>query len=309
MSINLFVGDNNQELADNAKNYDLTAFLVDNKNYKKFLESNHSNQITVYTSSADLPKITDTCSVFFDVLSKADAIFYCPPTKWSDATNKFSWNSQQRITEYYLHCINLEKNNVHGLDISLYAQSSYLNLIETRQTDSPCLWITGCSFSVGVGVELNQRYGQLIADKIGYPVYHLTESGASIEWSADQILRSDIQKGDIVVWGMTKEFRGPRALNGKVVRESNPDALLSETRLYKAITSVHQVVNFCRAVGCQLVMFPIITSENLRLMLDSINEYIQLPYHIGYLDLGNDGIHAGPLQHRTWANHVLKRIL
>lgn len=309
MSITLFVGDNNQELADTAKNYDSTAFLVDNKNYKKFLESDHSNQITGYTSSADLPKITDNRSIFFDVLSKADKIFYCPPVKWSDATKEFSWNSQQRFTEYYLNCINLEKNNVHGLDLTPYAHSSYLDLVETRQTDNPCLWITGCSSSLGVGVELNQRYGQLIADKIGYPVYHLTERGASIEWSADQILRSDIRKGDIVVWGLTTEFRGPRALNGKVVRENNPDALLSETRLYKAITSVHQVVNFCRAVGCQLVMFPIITSENLQLMLHSVEEYIQLPYHIGYLDLGNDGIHGGTLQHLTWANHVLKRIL
>ena len=103
MTITLFVGDNNQELADFAKQHNPAAFLVNTSNYKFFLSTEYSKDITVYSSFSDLPKITSTDAVFFEVLKKADNIFYHPPLKWSDHSNNFSWNRNQTITEYLVN--------------------------------------------------------------------------------------------------------------------------------------------------------------------------------------------------------------
>lgn len=76
-------------------------------------------------------------------------------------------------------------------------------LADKRKTDSPQVWVSGCSFADGHSVDKNQRYGQIVADSLGKEVSFLSILGASIPWSADQILRSDIRKGDIVIWGLT----------------------------------------------------------------------------------------------------------
>ena len=70
MTITIFVGDNDAGLATTAQKTDPAAFLIDHKNYKFFLSTEYSNDITVYTSFSDLPKITATDAVFFEVLKK-----------------------------------------------------------------------------------------------------------------------------------------------------------------------------------------------------------------------------------------------
>ena len=137
---------------------------------------------------------------------------------------------------------------------------------------------------------------------------HLTKGGTSIEWAKDQILRSDIKKNDIVIWGLTQEVRAPRAINGQLATENDPNILLNETSLYRALSSVHQVVNFCKKISAQLVIFPIICSENLQLLIHNLDEYYQLPYQTKFLDIGTDSIHPGPIQHQVWAEFIFKQL-
>jgi hypothetical protein len=309
MTINLFVGDNDYCLAEQAKIYHPAAFLIDFDNYKKFLKTVYVEDITVYTSFSDLPKITGTDAVFFEILKKSDNIFYCPTLKWSDHSDNFSWNSNQTITEYFLYHINLLKNNVQGLDLTAYRNSNYLSLNDTRKTDNKQLWVSGCSIAHGVGVSEHEKFGTLVSNKLNLPVSHLTKGGSSIEWAKDQILRSDIRKNDIVIWGLTQEVRSPKAINKKVIAESNPDILLNETSLYRAVTSVHQVINFCRKISARLILLPIICSEHLQLLIHNLDEYYQLPYQTKPLDLGTDGAHPGPIQHRVWADLVYEHLL
>jgi hypothetical protein len=307
MTITLFVGDNDHTLAATAQKMDPKAWLIDYNNYKNFLLTEHNEDITVYTSFSDLPKITSTSAVFFEILKKVDNIFYCPPIKWSDHSDNFIWNNNQIITEYFLYQIALIKNNVQGLTLDHYY--NYLELAELRKTEKKQLWVAGCSIAHGVGVDNHEKFGALISNKLELEVSYLTKGGSSIEWATDQILRSDIRKNDIVIWGLTQEVRAPLAVNGSVQWEKDPNILLNETSLYRAVTGVHQVVNFCKKMSAQLMLLPIICSEQLQLQIHRLHEYHQLPYRTQFLDLGTDNIHPGPAQHQEWADIVCQTLL
>ena len=307
MTITLFVGDNDHTLAATAQKMDPKAWLIDHNNYKNFLSTKHNEDVTVYTSFSDLPKITSTSAVFFEILKKVDNIFYCPPIKWSDHSDNFIWNNNQTITEYFLYQTALIKNNVQGLTLDHYY--NYLALAELRKTEKRQLWVAGCSIAHGVGVDNHEKFGALISNKLDLEVSYLTAGGSSIEWATDQILRSDIRKNDIVIWGVTQEVRAPLAVNGRVRWETDPNILLNETSLYRAVTGVHQVVNFCKKISAQLILLPIICSEQLQLRIHRLHEYHQLPYRTQFLDLGTDNMHPGPTQHQEWADIVCQTLL
>lgn len=309
MTINVFVGDNDQSLVKHATSFDPTAFLITTKNYELFLNTKHTSDITVYTSFSDLPKIDSNNAPLFEILDKADYIFYRPPVTWSDDFGKFDWNSSKRITEWFLYCINSEKNNVNNLDLTEYQNSKYLELTNKRSNlESSVLWISGCSISHGVGVKESERYGELLSSEMTLPVTYLTKGGSSLKWQSDQILRSDIRKDDIVVWGLTQEVRTVKVVNGNVSSEHDPDIRLSELRLYDAVTEVHQVVNFCRKIQCRLILLPLISSEALNLLLVHLAEYTHLPYRTKTLDYGTDNLHPGPKTHQWYAKYALDKI-
>jgi hypothetical protein len=72
---------------------------------------------------------------------------------------------------------------------------------------------------------------------------------------------------------------------------------------------VHQVVNFCKKISAQLILLPIICSEQLQLRIHGLHEYHQLPYRTQFLDLGTDNMHPGPAQHQEWADIVCQTLL
>ena len=309
--ITLFVGDNVEYLANHAKSHDSNAFLIDFSNWKKILKNySPEDRFTAYTSLSDLPKIDEHISVLWELLKIAHTIYYVPPEVWSDHSKDFQWNEQQTLTEYYLYQQQLSGKEVHGLDLIHCQTSGYLELTDKRNNDDKLLWISGCSISHGIGVDTREKYGHLIGNTLSMTACYLTMPGSSLEWQADQILRSDIRKSDIVIWGLTNEKRAPIAKNGEVL--SWPDDTiedveyrLHETRFYKAITSVFQVINFCKKIGCKLILLPIISSEKLQMSLIGQESYHQLPYQIKFLDLGSDGTHPGPKQHQFWTNFCL----
>jgi len=317
MSIALFVGDCDSTVASQATNFDSSAYLVDFSNYKEFLEKNNQD-ITAYTSAADLPKITQTEAVFYQVLQKADVIYYCPPTKWSDYTDEFTLQNMKQITEYFLYLIHLEKNNVQGFGLSEYANNSYLNLQNKRRksNNQTQLWIAGCSVTAGLGVNPDKRFATLVAKNFGGQFVDLSKGGSSIEFAADQILRSDLQQGDVVLWGLTSEYRAliwnrkkmqSDAINPYTFDYQNTnkaDDIVDETRLFKAVISYSQVENFCQKIGAKLIAIPIICSEALQLMLHAHECYYQIPYMPCYLDLGSDNQHPGPKHHQWYADQI-----
>jgi hypothetical protein len=323
MTVTLFVGDCTEYLADVAKQHDPLAYLIDFSNYKEYLNSSNTN-IIAYTSFSDLPKISKTQTVFYDVLNRADKIYYRPPVVWSDHTDEFNLQNQKHITEYFLYLINRVKNNVQGLDITSYTDSAYLKLQDQRTTDTRQLWVAGCSITAGVGVEVDEKFSVKIANNFNNVFLDLSKGGSSLEFAADQILRSDIRVGDFVVWGLTSEYRAPfwdrvsqRCLavnpyNFDHKKTNRADSIVDETRLYKAVVVYNQVANFCNKIGAHLIAIPIICSEHLQLILHQHPNYYQLPYQAVPVDFGNDNLHPGPKQHQLYAdqiNAIIKKIL
>lgn len=307
MTITVYVGDNDSSLAINATTHNNNAYLVHTKNYNEFLNYTTTNDITVYTSLTDLPKINNERSVLFDILQKADNIVYSPPLKWSDASSEFNLTSQKMLIEYYLLLINNTKNNVTGLPLTV-SENKYLKLADKRTSTANALWVAGCSIPHGVGVLTNEKFGTIVAKTLNMPMVNITKGGSSIEWASDQILRSNMQTGDIVVWGLTSEYRAPLWNRGEVVGETNGAILIEETRMYKAITAVHQVINFCNKAEVKLILLPLICSEQMRVYLNDEPDFYQLPYQTKPLDYGSDNAHPGPKQHKFWADFCLTAI-
>jgi hypothetical protein len=310
MTITVFVGDSDDSIAKKAKKHDLNAFLVDHSNFEYFLKINNCETVTVYTAHSDLPKITNDRCVLYEVLDKADVIYYFPPLKWSDQHGEFSVTNQQSLTLYFLSLINSKKSNVLNLDISSYQNNNYIRLRNTRSSTEKVIWSAGCSIAQGIGVVEDQRYASLIAKKSNLPLIDLSLAGSSIEYAADQILRSDIKADDIVIWGLTEETRFPQwntRLQQVQAGERNIHSL-TETRIYKSVVSVHQVVNFCSKVGATLIIVPIICSENFCLLLSSLDNFYQLPYQTKFIDYGIDDLHPGPLQHKKYADFLISII-
>jgi hypothetical protein len=156
---------------------------------------------TYYASLGDLDNLLN----FSKMLRQADLIVYAPPDKWSDSF--FGKSKMQLWTEDYLKAFT-HFRPIENLPDRLITKvpenkSTILKLSDVRKTDQPQLWVSGCSYTIGVGVQYNQRYGQLLADQLNLPVSFLSENGSSITWAADQILRSDLRENDILVWGLT----------------------------------------------------------------------------------------------------------
>ena len=318
--LTLFIGDNTSKLADYA-NLKNVSVLATDKNYKQLLEQSKTKNIVAHTSFSDMGKTTKAESPLHTLLMAADSIEYYPPKKWSDHSDVFKWHSMQRITEYFLYDVNLRKKNVTGLSLDHWTTDvKYLRLADTRRTPGQNLWISGCSISNGDGVENHQNYGQLLADSLELPVSFLTKGGTSIEWAADQILRSDIQKNDILVWGLTEEYRATEwDSNNHRIKNISPNKLAAsepgslpliseENRLFKALIAVNQVENFCNKIGVKLILFPLLSSETLRLHLSSNQCYIANLYQNGFIDIGDDGIHPGPQQHKIWFEYLKRHI-
>jgi hypothetical protein len=314
---NIFFGDNDVELSKIATSADTTAFLLTSENYIDYV--NGLDFTTAYTGLADLPK---DISLVLKILDLADTITYCPPAVWSS-------NGIQEYTEFLLLMFNRFKNNVINLDINNLNFSKYVTLADTRQDNKKQLWVAGCSISHGVGVTSENRYGELLSKKLNLPVLYLTQPGSSIEWAADQILRSDVQENDIVVWGLTSEYRFPywnnkidkvghiaqsvidSGTNFTLDRSVVKQLICNDNHLqYQAIIHIFQVINFCKKVNAKLLILGLLTSHLSVLFLNNIKEFF--PYFntssLDYIDYGTDNHHPGTKQHQAYAEYCYQSL-
>lgn len=324
MSVIIYFGDNDTTIANRAKMHDSNAYLIDCNNYKNFYLSRPQNCVC-YTSLSDLPK---DLSVVVSILSTADTIIYSPPETWSDQ-KKISLNNItnciQGLTEtILLHLSNFKK----VINIDLCIEQKYNNILaDERKTDSKQLWIAGCSVSHGVGVDLHERYGSLLSQELNLPCSFLTFSGSSIQWAANQILKSDLRSGDILCWGITNFSRIPFYYQNKlqhilaVYYELNKnfnkifpiELLTNENTLFQNLESIRAVTNFCEKLKIQLIMFNALTDNQLNRVLRKEKYYYQFPYSLNknfktyepyglfvFDDLGNDNHHPGPITHQKY---------
>ncbi len=326
--LTVFLGDTDSSLATAAKLYDPQAQLVDYLNYEQFLESCIVQSTTVYTSLGDLPK---NLEIIFSILTKATKIVYCPPIVWSD-NNTLDFadpgSSMQGLTETLLRLL---PNSVIVEGLPGFTLDP-LPLTAKRKSNRPQMWNVGCSISHGDGVTQQERYGQLLSDALNMPCSFLTMTGSAIDWAADQILRSDIRKKDLIVWGVTSPERFTYINDNKLVAITprsyqtyphlkklvNPVNLYSQDTIYKHMYAIQRVVNFCKKCQATLLLVGLLPgSYSLLAFLKNQKNYIQIPYHMQgnnqeiffkFIDLGSDNEHPGPQQHKQYKNTILDKL-
>lgn len=201
------------------------------------------------------------------------------------------------------------------------------SLTNTRTNNSPILWTAGCSFTYGFGVDPNQRYGAVLSELLNLDEVILAKNGSSIFWAADQILRSDIKKDDIVVWGITNSAR--INYNDKFNLESATvgiykdikdqlwdlnyfDSVILTISNYKQIL---QVINYCNKIGAKLYLVNLLDQSLISLLLTKYSNFINLVKNYDsstgvskFLDYGSDNWHPGPRQHRHYADQIYQFI-
>jgi len=324
--IKILVGDNTEDLYISAKKIDSNAKRITKKSSPRI------NGV-YYITLADFPNDTKK---FIDILEKADEIIYSPPPIWHDFNGIDS--KLQQLTELYLITLKSFKYlNILNVDnIKLPQINKFLELSDARCTNEQQLWIAGCSISHGDGVDKNQRYGTLLSKKLNLPVSFLTTPGSSIQWAADQILRSDLQANDMLIWGLTSFeryafyyglfdidfFKSPMSRyneilpiniltyenNAKIQNLIPKQTFLYQNAIYHAITNIFQVINHCKKIGVKLYLVGILS--DLRQYTIDIENYISL-YNIHspvLLDKGQDNMHPGPLTHQMYADKILELI-
>jgi hypothetical protein len=311
----IYLGDVGSYLADLARATDNSATLLTVENCNELTSG------TYYTSIADLENLQNLSLV----LRSADRIVYAPPPNnlWSDTKKNHS--QMQTWTEDYLKIFRF-RTVVENLSVfDPIKKLKMLSLADTRKTDSTQLWIAGCSVSHGSGVQEHERFGKILQQKLNLPMSSLATPGSSIVWAADQILRSDIQENDIVVWGLTSTPRLPWFNNGVIEhilpytyvkapglgRNLTLDYFEGEDVVYRSVVAVYQVINYCQKIGARLILASLLDDQIVQ-YLDNNCEFIMLclgPKHNrSYLDLGSDNLHPGPLTHEFYATEILKKI-
>jgi hypothetical protein len=248
-------------------------------------------------------------------LQQADNIFYVEPDKWSNLKMK-AWTEDYLQSFFYVN-----GKTITGFKIQPASnKDNILALADTRKTSSNQLWVAGCSITAGIGVGADQRYSKLITDYFNLPISDLSALGTSIRWQADQILRSDIKKDDLLIWGLTGIHRTARwndsTLSHYTINNTTSPVLLeyltSDQIMYDAVVSIYQVLNFCTKIGCKLILASLLT-KGIEPYLHDCKNFIGLHEHFGkeskelYADLGDDNKHPGPVMHQYYAREIIKK--
>ena len=201
-------------------------------------------------------------------------------------------------------------------------------LLKQRTSDNPVLWTLGCSVTQGVGVKYDERWGSIVSADLGMPEVSLSLSGVSNTWCADQILRSDVKSGDVVVWGLTDVSRVEYATNWQLhavpvtgysklptqLQHYNLDYFDSQTKFVSVIRSILQVKSYCEKIGADLYLANLLDSTWLNSVFNKLPTYVDFCIKNTYndsmvfLDLGSDNDHPGPRQHQEYASQILKLI-
>lgn len=309
----LWIGNEDEYLSKIAQGIDPNAVLVTSKNFENWRLTQQSG----YTGLGDLPK---EHSEFWKILISADIIHYCPPDHWIKHNlycDSASHLHERDIVESLL-IEAAKKVEVSGLEFITNTHHT-LAIPKSRLTNAKQMWFAGDSFTYGQGVTTSQTYAHLISKSLNYPYSNLAATGTSIAWSADQILRSDIRSGDILIWGITNWERITYVVDGTKKRYTSGnmqihqpsqrikyDELFAENTLHQSLSAIEQVENFCSKINIQLVTWLITPHATiLKRFMYNRSHFLNIKFD-SYIDLGTDNQHPGPEQHKLYCKDLQK---
>lgn len=317
----LLVGNTRGTLPGIARQLDPKAVLVGVHNYQ-------SNFNVGYTS---LREFKDR-QHFLELLIRADEIEYHPPENAIYNTSDIT-STHDGYEQFLVAVAVTQKANRPTLlsAASRQVYHKYQNmsrLVDQRRGAATQLWAAGCSITIGVGVDPEARWGEIVATELDLPISWLAAGGTSNPWAADQILRSDIQEGDIVVWALTNNERWHIFQKNGVVARGNPANYAENSELQvhmppallfdepdhwtaNTVQSILQVQNYCSRVGAELFVIGGVLSNNeiLLYMYDNpVYSHFYNPELVFSIDRGTDNMHPGPIQHRRYADFIAAQI-
>lgn len=231
------------------------------------------------------------------------------------------FNNDFNTYGHFLYLCNKFKTKLQNVsEIPVFPSTVYPSSIEK------CLWTAGCSFTAGVGVDRDQRWGTLLSEKLGIPELCLAMPGASITYSANTILQSDIKPNDLVVWGLTNTNRVELAKDWSMwattsnnytrlprdLQYYNLDYFESTTNILKSRDSILQVINFCSKIKAKLVLANVLDISWISTLFNNYENFIDLTTEhssvvegiLTHIDYGSDNCHPGPLQHQYYAQKL-----
>lgn len=323
----LYVGSTNEHIMEKAKEADPDAYLITIDNV------NNEHRGVAYTSLGDL----EDRELLPTLLDRTDHIIYDPPVEWTADAKE---HSEQWWTELYISRATLYKDveikspdtfpkDRYWTSIKKDEADIMLELKDYRKTDDRQLWFVGCSFTYGLGLEdLDQRYGNILTHRFDLPSSFLAWPATNIPWAADQILRSDIRKDDIVIWGLTQWTRMTHYNREKnqlefihagyynwfpaMMDTIPPDMLDHPSRIYESIRSIYAVINFCKKVGAKLLLAGMFNGPEVgEYLLENHDDYVYFKTSIGgeaYPDFAPNDLHPGPITHQMYADGIEQKI-
>ena len=249
----------------------------------------------------------------YHLMDKATEVIFITPEAWSDGKTvdsiySIAWTMQQLRD---IHNKKITNNNP---------------LIDIRKSEKKHLFVAGCSVSHGVGLDNEQqRYAKLLSHHYNLPLVSLTKARSSLEWASDQILRSDIRKGDLVIWGLTtnerymhfmddsKELTHFLASSITQYEELFIKLLFQDNLLEKNILRIERVHNFCKKAKANLIILNCISNLFISSRISHLDSFLFLHNKDDYdnhsfLDLGLDNRHPGPLTHKFYADKIIEKV-
>jgi hypothetical protein len=311
--LTVFVGDVTGGLSKSAKQHDPAAYLITSTN----VYDSHSG--TVYVSLGDLNNVKELVCI----LTQASKINYVGPPVWSDKKTHINNYSMAWITANYVNLV----SRLYSIPVEGCPEIEINIDVPNRASQESQLWIVGCSTTNGTGVNVEERYGNLVASAINTPVTTLAEGGSSIQWASDQIIRANIKPGDIVIWGLTTVSRltwfdgefhhisaGYYQDHPEFNNIVNLNTLDSVHRLYEALTAIGRVENFCKISGARLLLVGIHVGVELSSRLAGKEHFLMIhgissiDWASEFLDYGTDNSHPGVLTHKMYSEKILNKI-
>ena len=307
----LLIGDNSVQLSIFASHMNANSFLVTEETFP-----NISMDVDgcAYTSLADL-----TEEKIIKLALEAESIQYFSPTNgWESKELNFS------TTQLLIKLTKLFNLKIKNFVTSDDPTNSLLQLAQ-RKTNDQQLWIAGCSYAYGFGLQCeSQRYIEIVSKEMNLEYSDLTSSGSSIDWAVDQILRADIRLGDIVIWGLTGINRVDYYINNKYIPVTHALELYSkndrkffkklitdDNRVNKTIKLLYQVINFLNKIGAQLIILDHSKQLSLYEHSERLKEYLWDCKFVIEPDAQIDGTHdnhPGPLTNQLWADQLINFI-
>lgn len=310
----IYIGDASIAFTQFVLQKDPTAVLCENDNIDNILSSN----LTAYTSIFHVTREN------FGKLCLAATEIELYNLTWHD-------QNAERETQQFIDLFFSSKTN--KLYNSIISESA---LVGERKTNKSQIWAIGCSYTSAVGVTDNDRWANKLAKKLDKEVTILAFPGASIQWTADQLLRSDLQPGDTVFWLLTTtdriDYYSESDQNVKIhsnlsVYEEDRTEILKLSKhehtmlmqllthrwnVYKSINIIRQVINYCNKLGVQLYIGQALRNDTdtdtaLMSLLRSYPRFVlpfsvKLYYNNFMLDRGTDNQHPGPKTHQYIAD-------